>query len=278
MSNIAPIMMQCHKFQPAPDLVPWLAQGWEWRLGHPQPMPEMFPGTGAEILFNLGDPLTITILSSADLPRTVTVATGTAVLLCPRHARLRFAAHGQTHLLGLRLRSSACFDLFGVPLEQLSDRVLSLDELGIVCPDPEWLMQERAGGLGAWLRQQVASRPPRDLALVRAIEQLYYGTPAIELQQQLGMSARTFQRRLHRHLGVDARYFLRTTRFQRALRQLLSGAPSLDALLEQGYCDQPHFIKSCHFFTGRSPGQLLTPEHQRLNHYSLQINRPAGSL
>ncbi|HHQ4927006.1 TPA: helix-turn-helix domain-containing protein [Aeromonas hydrophila] len=278
MSNIAPIMMQCHRFQPAPDLVPWLAQGWEWRLGHPQPMPEMFPGTGAEILFNLGDPLTITILSSADLPRTVTVATGTAVLLCPRHARLRFAAHGQTHLLGLRLRSSACFDLFGVPLEQLSDRVLSLDELGIVCPDPEWLMQERAGGLGAWLRQQVASRPPRDLALVRAIEQLYYGTPAIELQQQLGMSARTFQRRLHRHLGVDARYFLRTTRFQRALRQLLSGAPSLDALLEQGYCDQPHFIKSCHFFTGRSPGQLLTPEHQRLNHYSLQINRPAGSL
>ncbi len=199
-------------------------------------------------------------------------------MLCPRHARLRFAAHGQTHLLGLRLRSSACFDLFGVPLEQLSDRVLSLDELGIVCPDPQWLMQEGAGALGAWLRQQVARCPPRDLALVRAIERLYYGTPAIELQQQLGMSARTFQRRLRSHLGVDARYFLRTARFQRALRQLLSGAPSLDALLEQGYCDQPHFIKSCHFFTGRSPGQLLTPEHQRLNHYSPQINRPAGSL
>lgn len=271
-------MMQCRKFQPAPDLAPWLAQGWEWRLGQPQPMPEMFPGTGAEILFNLGDPLTITILLSANLPRTVTVATGAAVLLCPRHARLRFAAHGQTHLLGLRLRSPACFDLFGVPLEQLSDRVLSLDELGLVCPDPQWLMQEGAGALGAWLRQQVASRPPRDLALVRAIERLYYGTPAIELQQQLGMSARTFQRRLRRHLGVDARYFLRTARFQRALRQLLSGAPSLDALLEQGYCDQPHFIKSCHFFTGRSPGQLLTPEHRRLNHYSPQINRPAGSL
>ncbi|WP_421159111.1 helix-turn-helix domain-containing protein [Aeromonas dhakensis] len=271
-------MMQCRKFQPAPDLAPWLAQGWEWRLGHPQPMPEIFPGTGAEILFNLGAPLTITILSSADAPRSVTVATGAAVLLCPRHARLRFAAHGQTHLLGLRLRSSACFDLFGVPLEQLSDRVLSLDELGIVCPDPQWLMQEGAGALGAWLRQQVARCPPRDLALVRAIERLYYGTPAIELQLQLGMSARTFQRRLRSHLGVDARYFLRTARFQRALRQLLSGAPSLDALLEQGYCDQPHFIKSCHFFTGRSPGQLLTPEHQRLNHYSPQINRPAGSL
>ncbi|ASX11149.1 hypothetical protein CK627_10330 [Aeromonas dhakensis] len=271
-------MMQCRKFQPAPDLAPWLAQGWEWRLCHSQPMPEIFPGTGAEILFNLGASLTITILSSADLHRTVTVATGVAVLLCPRHARLRFAAHGQTHLLGLRLRSSACFDLFGVPLEQLSDRVLSLDELGIVCPDPQWLMQEGAGALGAWLRQQVARRPPRDLALVRAIERLYYGTPAIELQPQLGMSARTFQRRLRNHLGVDARYFLRTARFQRALRQLLSGAPSLDALLEQGYCDQPHFIKSCHFFTGRSPGQLLTPEHRRLNHYSPQINRPAGSL
>lgn len=270
--------MQCRKFQPAPDLAPWLAQGWEWRLGQHQPMPEIFPGTGAEILFNLGDPLTITSLSPSSLPRTLVVATGAAVLLCPRHVRLRFSTHGPVHLLGLRLRSSACFDLFGVPMEHLCDQVLSLDELGIVAPEVEPLVEQGHGALGHWLRQRIARRPERAFALVRAIERLYYGTPATELQQQLGMSPRTFQRRLRNHVGVDARYFLRTARFQRALRQLLSGAPSLDTLLEQGYCDQSHFIKSCHFFTGRSPGQLLTPEHKRLNHYNPQVNRLAGYL
>lgn len=270
--------MWCRKFQPAPDLAPWLAQCWEWRLGQQPAMPEMFPGTGAEILFNLGDPLGITTLLPSGLCHSVSVARGAAVLLCPRHARLRFAARGQVHLLGLRLRSSACFELFGVPLEQLSDQVLSLDELEILPPDPELLSKDGAKVLGTWLRQRVARRPERDLALARAIERLYYGTPAAELQQQLGMSTRTFQRRLRHHLGVDARYFLRTVRFQRSLRQLLSGEASLDVLLAQGYCDQPHFIKSCHFFTGRSPGLLLTPEHQRLNHYSPQVNRLAGFL
>ena len=236
--------MQCRKYQPAPDLAPWLVQGWEWHLDKNQPMPEIFPGTGAEILFNLGDPLSITSLSQQSLPRTSLVDSGTAVLLCPRYERLRFAANGQIHLLALRLRSSACFDLFGVPLEHICDQVLHLDELGITSPSAEQLLKQGHGVLGHWLRQQLSQQERRDLSLVRSIERLYYGIPSSELQQQLGMSTRTFQRRLRCYIGVDARYFLRTARFQRTLRQLLSGSPLLDTLLAQGYCDQSHFIKN----------------------------------
>ncbi|MGL5841158.1 MAG: helix-turn-helix domain-containing protein [Aeromonas hydrophila] len=271
--------MLCRKYQPAPDLAPWLAQGWEWRLSKSQHIPEIFPGTGTELLFNLGAPLSITSIWQQGSPQQhVTVDSGTTALLCPRHTRLCFATNSDVHLLALRLRSSACFDLFGVPLEHLRDQILGLNDLGVALPSSEQLMKQGAKTLGPWLRQQLSRRPERDLALTRAIEHLYYGTPGTELQQQLGMNARTFQRRLRCHIGVDARYFLRTARFQRTLRQLLSGSPLLDTLLAQGYCDQSHFIKSCQFFTQRSPGQLLTPEHKALNHYSSQINRLAGFL
>ena len=268
----------CRKFHPAPDLIPWLAQGWEWCLSKDQSVPEIFPGTGAEILFNLGEPITITIHQQQALPRACIVATGKTALLCPRHARLSFTAQGKIHLLGLRLRSSACFDLFGVPLEHLCDLVLSLDELGIATPNVELLIEQGPKALGFWLRQIVFRRREQDQAMIRAIERLYYGVSTADLQLHLGVSMRTFQRRLYKHIGVDARYFLRTVRFQRTLRQLLSGAPLLNTLLEQGYCDQSHFIKSRLFFTERLPKKLLTPEHIALNHYSPLVNRLDGFL
>lgn len=271
--------MLCRKYQPAPDLTPWLAQGWEWRFKKSQHIPEIFPGTGAELLFNLGTPLSITNIWQQNSPQQhFIVDSGAAVLLCPRHTRLCFATNGDVHLLALRLRSSACFDLFGIPLEHISDQVIDLNELGVTLPSAEQLIKLGPGTLGHWLRQQLSRRPTRDLALAQAIESLYYGVPGTELQQQLGMNTRTFQRRLRCHIGVDARYFLRTARFQRTLRQLLSGSPLLDTLLAHGYCDQSHFIKSCHFFTQRSPGQLLTLEHKTLNHYSPEVNELAGFL
>lgn len=80
------------------------------------------------------------------------------------------------------------------------------------------------------------------------------------------------------YIGVDARYFQRTARFQRTLRKLLTGEPLLAALLDEGYCDQSHFIKNCQFFTQRSPGHLLTSEQMALNHYNPQISKLVGFI
>lgn len=270
--------MQCLRYQPAPDLIPWLVHGLEWRLDKNQFIPEIFPGTGAEIIFNMGDALSVTGLSPQDLSRNFSIAPGTATLLCPRYSRLSFTAHGHIHLASLRLRSAACFGLFGIPVEQICDQVLPLSELEVTPPPAEFISQWKGRDLGHWMRQRLSQRPAPDPALVQVIEKLYYGMSGAELQQQLGISARTFQRRLRHYTGVDMRYFQRTARFQRTLRRLLSGAPLFDALLDGGYCDQSHFIKSCQFFTQRSPKYLLTPEHKALNHYNPQVNRLAGSL
>lgn len=270
--------MQCRRYQPTADLMPWLAYGWEWHLDKRQLMPDIFPGTGAEILFNMGETLTITSHSQQGVSRSFSINAGATVLLCPRYSRLSFTHCGHIHLFSLRLRSAACFELFGVPLEHVCDQVLPLNELGLTSPTAELVSEQGPRVVGHWVRQQLSLHPHREPNVVQAIEQLYYGIPATELQQQLGISTRTFQRRLRCYVGTDARYFQRTARFQRTLRKLLAGVPLQDTLLEGGYCDQSHFIKNCQFFTQRSPGHLLTPEHKILNHYSPQINRLVGFL
>lgn len=267
-----------HRYQPVSCLVPWLTLGWEWNSRESHLLPDMFPGTGAELLFNAGEPILITSCSRSGVLRENLIGTGAAVLLCPRYTHLSFVAHGYVHLRSLRLRSPTCFALTGVSLEHIRDQVLPLSELGLTPPPAEQVNEEGFMVLGHWLREQLSRISEQSQIFAQAIEKLYYGTPPAELQQCLGMSTRTFQRRLLTHVGVDARYFLRTARFQRTLRQLLSGAPPLDSLLDEGYCDQSHFIKSCHFFTRRSPRQLFTPEHKILNHYNPHINGLVGFL
>lgn len=270
--------MQCRRYNPYPDLKPWLAYCWEWRFHKNRVIPEIFPGTGAEILFNLGENFSITSVSRQGLFQSFFINPGAAILLCPRHTCLRFSASERVHILSLRLRSAAFFEIFGVPLEHICDQVLQLNELGIAPPATEIIYKQGVGVLGHWMRQQLAQRPRRELALSQPIERLYHGLPYTEFRQLLGINPRTLQRRLRCYIGVDARYFQRTARFQRTLRRLLSGTPLLDTLLDEGYCDQPHFNKNCQFFTQRSPGNLLTPEQITLNHYNPQIGRLVGFI
>lgn len=113
---------------------------------------------------------------------------------------------------------------------------------------------------------------------MRSIENLYHGLSYDEFLQLSGISRRTLQRQFRSYIGVDARYFQRTARFQRALRKLLNGKPLIDTLLDVGYCDQSHFIKNCQFFTQRSPSHLLTPEQMALNHYNPKISKLIGFI
>lgn len=270
--------MQCRRYQPSPDLEPWLAHCWEWQFRKSHVIPDIFPGTGAEVLFNLGDNISITSDSRLGFSRRFSVNSGGAVLLCPRHTHLSFSASDSIHILSIRLRSASCFELFDIPLEHISDQVLQLDELGISRPSIELVYEQGVGALGCWIRQQLARRPGRELSLMRPIEKLYHGLSYDEFLQLSGISRRTLQRQFRSYIGVDARYFQRTARFQRTLRKLLTGEPLLDTLLDEGYCDQSHFIKNCQFFTQRSPGHLLTSEHMALNHYNPKICKLIGFI
>ena len=70
--------------------------------------------------------------------------------------------------------------------------------------------------------------------------------------------------------GFDAKYFERTARFQSTLRTQLNGTSNnyVDIALDNGYYDQPHFIKEFRYFTGMSPKKYLIKANFMLNHYN----------
>lgn len=185
--------MQCRRYQPSPDLEPWLAYCWEWEFHTSHAIPDIFPGTGAEVLFNLGDNLSITSDSRLGFARRFSVNSGGAVLLCPRQTHLRFSASDRIHILSLRLRSASCFEMFSIPLDHIRDKVIQLEELGISRPPIELMYEQGVDTLGCWIRQQLARRPGRELSLMRPIEKLYHGLSYTEFLHLSGIAAARFR-------------------------------------------------------------------------------------
>lgn len=280
--------MQQHS-DPKSSLVPWIARYWSWQISAGGILPDLLPGTGGELLFNLGDPLhfstvplatkttadglmTDCLITDCLITDRIIVPKGKAVLLRPRKARLTLSATGEVDILSIRLRSATCFPLLGVALDELDEAPVPLTDLGLAFPVAglvELAYQARISLIEQWLLTLLNRCYVADPAMVWAVDRLYYGDDPLTIHNQLGLSERTMQRRIRQFTGVDARYFCRTARFQRTLRQLLAEQPRLYSQINHDYCDQSHFIKTCRLFTGLTPSALLTAQYRQLNYYSL---------
>lgn len=258
---------------PSPALADWIAHFWCWQLSAGTPLPTLFPGTGGELLLNLGDPLCIATIP-LDNPQTANcliVPKGEAVLLRPRKSRMTFTSQGEIDLLSIRLRSATCFPLLGIAMDELDDVPVSFTDLGLCCAIPELInlsYDMRISRLERWLLAMADRRHLVNTDLVQAVNRLYYGDAFPTVRSQLGITERTMLRRVHQFTGVDARYFCRTARFQRTLRQLLTEGDVLNGAINHGYYDQAHFIKTCRLYTGLTPTELLKLQYRQLNYYT----------
>ncbi|QBH97610.1 AraC family transcriptional regulator [Limnobaculum zhutongyuii] len=271
--------------EPCNALSPWIAHYWHWHLPASVALPELFPGTGGELLCNLGGNLLLDVMAaeSGIMTSRYLVKTGDMVLLSPRRCRLRLSsAAGQPDIrfISARLRCGTAFPLFGLSLEELSDNPLFLADIRLKHPTPLLLgipFISQVHRLERWLVQMLGDSLMHLPHMTLAANRLYYGEHVSTVREALALNPRTMERRIRHFIGVDARYFCRTARFQHTLRQILAGHPVLDSALEQGYTDQPHFIKTCRFFTGLTPGELFTAEHQALNYY-VTLENKAGNI
>ncbi|MFV0549210.1 MAG: helix-turn-helix domain-containing protein [Limnobaculum xujianqingii] len=260
---------------PCDALSPWIAHYWHWHLPANIALPELFPGTGGELLFNLGGDLRLDVITaqSGVVAASYLIKTGDMVLLSPRRCRLRLslvAGQPDVRFISTRLRCGTAFPLFGLSLEELSDNPLFLADIRLKHSTPLLLdipFVSQVHRLEQWLMQMLGDNLTILPYMTQAANRLYYGENVSTVREALALNPRTMERRIRHFIGVDARYFCRTARFQHTLRQILAGQPVLDSALEQGYTDQPHFIKTCRFFTGLTPGELFTAEYQALNYY-----------
>lgn len=265
--------------KPSGILSSWIAYFWSWKYPLGTSIPTLFPGTGGELLFNLGDPLQIiTIPIYTDCSGTpLVIPKGEAVLLCPRKSRMVFTASGEIDIISVRLRSATCFPFLGISLDELGDAPRLFTELNFRCDVPELFnlaYELRVSRLKHWLYPLLSRCYSIDPAIIWGVNRLYYGDDPSVIRTFWGCSERTMLRKITQFTGVDTRYFCRTSRFQRALRQLLAEGNILDSTFGYDYFDQSHFIKTCRLYTDLTPTQLLDLQYRKLNHYS--FNNQSG--
>jgi AraC-like DNA-binding protein len=192
------------------------------------------------------------------------------------------ATPGNQAGIQLNLTPLGAHVLLGLPMHELTNRVVELDDLlgadGALLVEqlhdaPDW--QARFALLDEVLvRRLDAARPASpDVAWAwRRLVDTGGRLPVGELCEELGCSRKHMLRRFNEQIGVAPKTYARVLRFQRAVHMLghRDGASWVDErelgagrwlswgeiALECGYFDQAHMNRDFREFAGASPGEL----------------------
>jgi AraC-like DNA-binding protein len=158
---------------------------------------------------------------------------------------LRVRAAGATRILGVRFRPGGAGQLLGMPMQELTDRVVAAGDLG--------------SGL-AWLsRLVVLTSVWSQFRLVDEAARLLARRPDVgAVASQLGVSPRHLERRFKTRVGMSPKHFARIRRFQRVFQAMEGESVGwVDAAAACGYYDQAHLIRDFRSFAGEAPSLLL---------------------
>ncbi|MFB9891137.1 helix-turn-helix domain-containing protein [Planobispora takensis] len=161
--------------------------------------------------------------------------------------------------------------LFGMPMSELANRVVSLEEvLG------RWAREsverlaatpsrhDRLALLDALLTRRIQAAPDPDPRVGRAWRRLRASRgalPIAELAGELGWSHRHLVSRFHDQIGMAPKAVARVLRFEHAAGRLRAGLPPADTAAVCGYYDQAHMSRDFRALAGVTPRELagVTP-------------------
>lgn len=158
----------------------------------------------------------------------------------------------------LRLDPLVASRWFGIPLNELTDKVISLDDLDLRAA-LDLRSHFEKGRLPAYVNG--SEFIPMSLSEKRALEacrQLESRRRVGAVASHLGMSERQFERVFLELTGLSPKTYERILRFRSAIFAVKRGAGLADAAYFGGYADQAHFSREVRSFTGKSPTELLS--------------------
>ena len=164
----------------------------------------------------------------------------------------------------------AAFHFFQIPMNEVSDMMIGLDDLWKNIAKE---MEERVTGAGnseervliiqQYLLKQLAKQKERDRTIEHWLWQVNFFKGQLtvaELSRKVNISERQLGRRFNHSIGLSPKEFTRVNRFIHSLTHLKK-YPSIsltEVAYESGYYDQAHFIHDCKKYTGLTPGELTT--------------------
>jgi AraC-like DNA-binding protein len=254
--------MLYRELPPAPALRHLVACYWMMERDYrqtPTPWESVWPDGKTEMLFLAGDRYRIGDGGGPVLP--------SGVVLGPLTRRLVLASPGRIDLVGVRFRPWGLAGLVGLPVDALTDAVVSVEDL--------WgaegrRLVERLGATGpaeavlTLERFLIARARPIDPGL-RSMAALAHGIVrsaghlrvAREAEAR-GLSPRQVERRFRRVTGLSPKRLAVISRFDAARRHLLAHPDDAlsDVACRLGYFDYAHMSSDFSRFLGTTPHEL----------------------
>lgn len=179
---------------------------------------------------------------------------------------LLIRSRGPARILGVGFLPDGATGLLGVPIDELTDWIVPLDELSprlwrelerVREPGPLMLQLAR---LEQVLHRFAVSEHSEDRLVSHAVGQIIGTAGRLDvgtLAGHLGISSRQLERRFRIRVGLAPKLFSRIQRFQSVFHALERGQNWADAALDCGYYDQAHLIRDFRDFAGQAPAALL---------------------
>ena len=172
---------------------------------------------------------------------------------------------GEQHGIEINLAPLAARRLLGVPMHELTNEVIPLEDvlaaptlLEELAEAPDW--PARFARLDGELARRLDDAPAPHPGVRAACAQLAATggtTPVGQLAAELGWSRRHLGARFRDEVGVAPKTYARLVRFERAAALLARPEPDLaDVALSCGYYDQAHFNREFRALAGVAPGRF----------------------
>ena len=250
--------MLYREFAPGGDAGRFVDRYWVLEGAAPGTVQRVVPDGRPELILNLGQPFeSLNEGEWRTQPQCFLAGQLTGPLL--------LRAAGATRILGVRLRPGGAGQLLGVPVEELTDRVVAAGDLGLQSLGHCSTLSDVERALLGLERGSADE-------LVDEAARLLGHTPDVGAAAALlGVSPRQLERRFKARVGMSPKYFARIRRFQRVFPAIEEDGDWVGAAAACGYYDQAHLIRDFRIFAGEPPSHLLAGDdlaRHFLSHFS----------
>lgn len=266
--------------KPDPVLRPYIDRYWVWE--DEGVLPNLFPGTGGELIFQYGgSPIRFT---NANTSKKYTLLTTCGALFQSRHNQFHLTTDETVKIISIRFRHGALRHFCRELIVNLVNQVVNASDL--------WGDEARTVGMQLTevnsIQQRIMIIESFVLDLLqkefkqiyqwfdRAIHDLYYKDHVClnTLIRRSDISKRYFQKIFKMNCGTSPKHFQCIARFEKTIRYLLleKRTDYIFPALEQGYYDQAHFIKHFKQFTQMTPREYLREENFKTHFYNNSLS------
>jgi len=243
-----------------------------WIIENDDPTPtiqKIIPDGFPEIIFHFGDPYRINLGSGWEVQ--------SKNLLAGQISKHFFLQNtGKSSILGIKLKPTTLTHLFGIRMNELTDRVENLINsqssylkdvekkmrLAINFDERVVIIDDFFSSLNKVLRNHTVDN-------VIALMVKEHGMKSISsITSHMGLSERQLERLFKKYVGLSPKFYSRIIRFNAIFQLREKGDPDwVDLAYEAGYADQAHFIRNFKAFTGDDPTSYGFNERNMANFF-----------